>query len=66
MQLNNNIYIDFTIRKKEKVIKSKQFNKDISYNNKENKFELEEYKSQLIANLINKSIEEIILFLNLE
>ena len=66
LSYRSTIYIDFSIRKKEKVIKNKQFSKDVSYNNKENKFELEEYKSQLIANLINKSIEEIILFLNLE
>ena len=60
------INIDFTIKKNNTIIKNKLFTKDISYNNKENKFELVEYQNGLIANLVNRSVEEIILYLNLE
>ncbi len=60
------VTINFTIKKDDKIIKSKIFNRDVSYNNKENKFELVEYQNQLISNLINQSVEEIILYLNLE
>ena len=60
------VNIDLTIKKNEKIIKNKFFTKDVSYNNKENKFELVEYQNQLIINLINRSIEEIVLYLNLD
>lgn len=60
------VNIDLTIKKNEKIIKNKIFTKDVSYNNKENKFELVEYQDQLIINLINRSIEEIVLYLNLD
>ena len=60
------VNIDLTIKKNEKIIKNKIFTKDVSYNNKENKFELVEYQDRLIINLINRSIEEIVLYLNLD
>ncbi len=60
------INIDFTIKKSETIVKNKLFTKDVSYSNKENKFELVEYQNELISSLINRSIEEIILYLNLE
>ena len=60
------VNIDLTIKKNEKIIKNKIFTKDVSYNNKENKFELVEYQDQLIINLTNRSIEEIVLYLNLD
>ena len=51
------INIDFTIKKNETIIKNKLFTKDVSYNNKENKFDLVEYQNELIANLVNRSVE---------
>ena len=60
------ITIDLKISKKEKVIIRKRFSEGFSYNNKENRFELIEYQNEIKENLLNKSIEEIILFLNIQ
>ena len=59
------INIQLTIKDGEKIIKSKNFLNEFSYNNKDNKFELTQYQNEIKSNLINKSSEEIILFLNL-
>jgi len=59
------INIQLTIKDGEKIIKSKNFLNEFSYNNKDNKFELTQYQNEIKNNLINKSSEEIILFLNL-
>lgn len=59
------INIQITIKDGEKIIKSKNFLNEFSYNNKDNKFELTQYQNEIKSNLINKSSEEIILFLNL-
>ena len=60
------ITIDLKINKKEKIIISKKFSEEFSYNNKENRFELIEYQNEIKENLLDKSIEEIILFLNIQ
>jgi hypothetical protein len=60
------ITIDLKISKKEKIIISKKFSEEFSYNNKENRFELIEYQNEIKENLLAKSIEEIILFLNIQ
>ena len=60
------IYVDFKIKKNDKIIKNKEIIKDISYSNKENKFELVEFQRQITSNLVQTATEEIILFLNLE
>ena len=60
------ITIDLKISKKEKIIISKKFSDEFSYNNKENRFELIEYQNEIKENLLDKSIEEIILFLNIQ
>ena len=49
-----------------KSSKIKEIIKDISYSNKENKFELVEFQRQITSNLVQTATEEIILFLNLE
>ena len=59
------ININFKIRNKEEIIKNKNFTKDFSYNNKENKFKLVEYQKDVEKSLIKKIIEEIIIDLNL-
>ena len=50
---------------KDDIIKSKNFSKEFTYNNKPNKFELVEYQSSIQNDLIDKIIGEIILYLNL-
>jgi len=59
------INVQLIIKKDEKIINSKSFLKEFSYNNKTNKFELSQYQNEIKNNLINKSSEEILLFLNL-
>ena len=59
------INVQLTIKSNEKVIKNKNFLNEFSYNNKNNKFELTQYQNEVKNNLINKSSEEILLFLNL-
>ena len=54
------------IKKDKKTIKSKEFSKDFSYSNRDNKFELVQYQNKIKSNLIDKSIEEINLYLNIE
>ena len=48
------------------VIQKRNFAKDFTYNNKENKFDLDQYKKSNQDNLINKIISDIIIFLDSE
>ena len=57
--------IELIIKKDDKIINSKNFLNEFSYNNRNNKFELSQYQNEIKNNLINKSSEEILLFLNL-
>ena len=59
------IIINLTISKEEDIILKKNFTEEFSYNNKDNKFELLQYQKEVRDILINKIVEEIILFLNL-
>ena len=52
------IIIDIIVKDKQKTFLGKQV-----YNNTENKFELNEYEIQLEKQIINKIIDEIIIFL---
>lgn len=57
------IQINIKIMNNEKIIKERNFSKEFSYNNKENKFDLREYQNQIENNLINNIIEELIIFI---
>ena len=57
--------LKFIIKDKNKTIKEKLFEKDFSYSNLENKYDLTEYQDDVENNLINKIIEELILYINL-
>ena len=59
------INVKLTIKEDGKVLKSKNFLNEFSYNNKSNKFELSQYQNEIKNNLTNKTSEEILLFLNL-
>ncbi len=59
------ISVEIKISKNNEIIKRKVFSNESSYNKKENKFELTQYQSNIMNNLINKTIEDIILFLNI-
>ena len=60
------IIVNLIINNKKETILNKKFLKDFSYANKENKFELVQYQNEVKNNLINKIIEDIILFINLQ
>ena len=60
------IQLYVTIKNSNNTIKEKQFIKDFSYNKKENKFDLIEYQKEIEKSLVNKIIEELILYLNLK
>jgi len=59
------ISVEIKIIKDSKIIKRKIFSNESTYNKKENKFELTQYQSNIKNNLINKTVEDIILFLNI-
>ena len=59
------ITIEIKITKDNETIKRKVFSNETTYNKKENKFELTQYQSNIKNNLINKTIEDIILFLSI-
>ena len=60
------INIEIKITKNNEIKKKKIFSNETSYNTKDNKFELTQYQSKIKNNLINKTIEDIILFLNIK
>ena len=60
------INIEIKITKNNEIKKKKIFSNETSYNRKDNKFELTQYQSNIRNNLINKTIEDIILFLNIK
>ena len=60
------IIVNLIINNKKETILNKNFLKDFSYANKENKYELVQYQNEVKNNLINKIIEDIILFVNLQ
>ena len=60
------IIVSLIINNKKETILNKTFLKDFSYANKDNKFELVQYQNDVKNNLINKIIEDIVLFINLQ
>tara|TARA_B100001029_G_scaffold106599_1_gene87980 strand:+ start:558 stop:1007 length:450 start_codon:yes stop_codon:yes gene_type:complete len=60
------IIVNLIINNKKETILNKTFLKDFSYANKDNKFELVNYQNDVKNNLINKVIEDIVLFINLQ
>ena len=59
------IFLNLIISNKKRVITNKNFVKEFSYNVKKNKFELVRYQNEIKDNLIDKIIEDIILFISL-
>ncbi len=60
------ITVKLIINNNKETILNKKFLKDFSYANKDNKFELVQYQNNIKNNLINKIIEDIVLFINLQ
>jgi hypothetical protein len=59
------IIVNLIISNQKEVITSKNFIKEFSYNAKDNKFELVRYQNKIKDTLINKIIEDIILYINI-
>ena len=59
------IMLTLEIKENNTIIKSKNFNENFSYNNMDNKYNLSIYQNEVENNLVNKIIEELILYLNL-
>jgi hypothetical protein len=59
------IIFNLVIINQKEEITNKNFVKEFSYNTKDNKFELVKYQSEVKDILINKIIEDIILFMNI-
>ena len=62
----SSILVNLTISKDNKIIKREDFLKDFTYNSRDNKFELVEYQETVKNNIVNKIIEEITLYINLQ
>ena len=59
------IILNFIITDGNEVVNSKNFSKEFSYNIKDNKFELIRYQNEVKDNLIDKIVEDIILYMNI-
>ncbi len=59
------ISVKISLLNKNTIFKEKTFSSDFTYNDMENKFDLSQYQKDIEANLINKIIEEIFIFLTL-
>ena len=62
----SSISVIVKIIKNDEIIKKRTFTEEFTYNKKENKFELTEYQANIKNELTNRTIEDLILFLNLE
>ena len=62
----SSISVSVKIIKNDEIIKKRTFTDEFTYNKKENKFELTEYQANVKNELTNRTIEDLILFLNLE
>lgn len=60
------IEVKFTIIKDGKISKEKTFRESFDYNNIENKYDLSTYQNDVENNLIDKIVEDLIIFINLK
>ena len=58
-------WIKLTILNGNETIKEKNFNESFSYNNKNNKFDLTKYQSEVKNNLVDKIIEKMNIYFSL-
>ena len=63
--LKTTVEIKLVILNGNQIIKEKIFNENFSYNNKNNKFDLEKYQIEIKNNLVDKIIEQMSIYLSL-
>ena len=56
--------VEVSITRDNKIIKTQNFNENFSYNNKTSKFELTQYQKEVEDIIINKIINDLVIFLN--
>ena len=61
-----NIELKLTIKNEDNIIDEKLFNKSFSYNNKDNKFDLAQYQTEVRNNIVNKIVEELIVYFKIK
>ena len=59
------VTVTISIRDQDKLIKTKSFNENFTYNNIENKFDLSVYQEDVQNNLIKKIVDDLIVYINL-
>ena len=59
------VKIKLTIEDLDKIIKTKTFEENFSYDNRDNKYDLLNYQNDIESNLVDKIVEDIILYINL-
>ncbi len=59
------VTVNLAINEDNQTIKDKKFIQSFTYNNLDNKFDLTEYQNEIKKDIINKIIEEIIIYMNL-
>ena len=57
--------VKVTIKENNKIVKEKIFTESFNYNNIENKYDLSSYQNDVEKNLINKLVENLMIFINL-
>ena len=63
--LKTTVEIKLVILNGNQIIKERIFNENFSYNNKNNKFDLEKYQIEIKNNLVDKIIEQMSIYLSL-
>ena len=63
--LKTTVEIKLVILNGNQIIKERVFNENFSYNNKNNKFDLEKYQGEVKNNLVDKIIEQMSIYLSL-
>ena len=63
--LKTTVEIKLVILNGNQIIKERIFNETFSYNNKNNKFDLEKYQGEVKNNLVDKIIEQMSIYLSL-
>ena len=62
----SSIEVKLTIIQHGKIFREKIFNESFDYNNIENKYDLSTYQNDVEDNLIDKIVEDIIIYINLK
>ena len=60
----SNFNVEVSIIRDNKIIKKQNFNENFSYDNKTSKFELIQYQTEVENIILNKIINDLVLFLN--